>query len=415
MIPILIRRWLTVLMAMFAVATFAAPRDEYILGPSDVVKISVYENPEMLTETRIGENGKIHFPLLGEIAIGGLSIAEAENKIGDALRTGKFVPKPHVTLFVTAFRSQQVSVLGYVNRPGLYPIEKPTRLSEMLANAGGINPSGADVLTLTRVEAGQLKKIDINQNKAFGSGDVALDIPVRGGDVIFVPRAPQYYIYGEVQHPGYLRLEQDMTVTQALAGGGGVTARGSETRIRISRRDRTSGKTQTYDAPLDAPVLADDVIFVPATQFYIYGEIQRPGPYRIEPHMNLTQAIAVGGGPTGRGSETSVRISRRDKDGKMRLFEAGPNELILPDDAVYMNLFQYYIYGEVQRPGSYRIEANMNAMQALANGGGVTPRGTERGMKVSRRDKDGNLKTIDLAPTELILPEDVIYVKERLF
>ncbi len=135
-----------------AAAAAAAPtptpsqvKPDYPLGVGDAIRIQVFQNPDLTIETRVSENGSITYPLIGSVDIGGLSIAQAEKKIADALQKGGFIQKPQVTIALTQIRGNQVAVLGQVQRPGRFPLESTsTRLSDMLANAGGATPMGDD-------------------------------------------------------------------------------------------------------------------------------------------------------------------------------------------------------------------------------------------------------------------------------
>jgi polysaccharide export outer membrane protein len=159
-------------------------------------------------------------------------------------------------------RGNQVSVLGQVARPGRFPLETAnTRLSDMLANAGGATPSGDDVAIVTGVRNGQAFRKLINIPSIFLADKLADDLVLQGGDTIYVHRAPVFYIYGEAQRPGSFRIERDMTVMQALAQGGGPTQRGSEKRLRLHRRS-ADGTVQQLEPKLTDPVLSDDVIYV---------------------------------------------------------------------------------------------------------------------------------------------------------
>ena len=313
----------------------SADSRDYVLGAGDVVRITVFEHPDMATEARISESGKVRFPLIGEVSLGGLSVSGAEMRIAEQLRTGGYVKRPEVSIIVTQFKGQQVSVLGQVNRPGRYPIDGPTKLSDLLAIAGGVALGGADQIILTRKVNGKLSRTEVNQVAAFQSGELSLDVPIESGDVIFVGRAPQFYIHGEVQRPGSFRLESNMSVAQALAIGGGVTARGSEREIRLTRRD-LSGKPATTSAKINDLVLPDDVLVVGSAQFYIYGEVQRPGTFRVEPNMTVMQALAMGGGVTPRGTDRGMKLVRRDKAGKLVYYDAVLEDFIQPDDVIYV-------------------------------------------------------------------------------
>jgi len=201
-------------------------------------------------------------PLIGAVALGGLTVPGAQTKIEKLLRDGGFVNNPQVTLQTTQIRSSQVSILGQVNRPGRYPIEAVgSKVSEMIAGAGGVLPGGADVVTLVGTRDGKPIKLDIDLPAVLQGGHAELDATVANGDIVYVDRAPIYYIYGEVQHPGQFRLERGMTFMQALAQGGGLTAKGTERGLRVNRRD-SSGAVKTLEITLNDPVLRDDVIYV---------------------------------------------------------------------------------------------------------------------------------------------------------
>ncbi|MGH8769279.1 MAG: polysaccharide biosynthesis/export family protein, partial [Burkholderiales bacterium] len=131
-----------VLSATFSLGIQAQDKQpEYRFGPGDTVRIQVYQNPDLTLETRVTENGTITFPLIGNVKIGGLTVAAAEVAIADALRLGGYIKQPQVTVMPVLIRSTQVSVLGQVNRPGRYPLETLNiNVSEVLAIAGGIAP-----------------------------------------------------------------------------------------------------------------------------------------------------------------------------------------------------------------------------------------------------------------------------------
>jgi polysaccharide export outer membrane protein len=244
----------------------ASPSD-YPLGPGDIVRIQVFQSPDMTTEARISESGELSFPLIGAVRVGGLTPGAAEQLIAARLRDGGFIQRAQVTLNVTQFRSQQVSVLGSVGRPGRYPLEqRGTRLTEILATAGGILPGGADTVILVRRDPSQDVRMEIDLPSLYLGGKMSQDIEVRGGDSLYVHRAPYYYVFGQVQRPGQFTLERDMNVRQALAKGGGFTMRARENAVVIQRRD-ASGKMVERQAGLDEPVRADDQIYVRESLF----------------------------------------------------------------------------------------------------------------------------------------------------
>jgi polysaccharide export outer membrane protein len=235
---------------------------EYRLGAGDSIAVQVYQSPDLSLESRVSESGLITYPLIGNVPLGGLSLAEAEKTIADALRVGGFVRSPQVNITLKQVRGNQVAVLGQVNRPGRFPLETVnTRVSDMLATAGGVTSTGDDVLILTGQRQGQAFRRVIDIPGLFLNQKPEDDIVVVGGDTLYVNKAPMFYIYGEAQRPGPYRVERGMTVMQALAQGGGPTARGSQNRLKLHRRDATGKVIETVPQLTDA-VRSEDVIYV---------------------------------------------------------------------------------------------------------------------------------------------------------
>ena len=245
----------------------AAAVTEYRLGAGDVVRISVFQNPELTLETRVTEAGVISYPLLGVVRVGGLSVTEAEKRVADGLRSGNFVKSPQVTLVVLQVRGNQASVLGQVNRPGRYPIEvADMRLTDLLATAGGTAAGGADIVIVTGTRNGQPFRQEVDLPTLFANGGAGKDFLVLNGDTVWVDRQPIVYIYGEVQRPGAMRLERDMTLLQALATGGGLTARGTDKGIKVHRKSE-SGKVQVIEPVMTDTLREGDVVFVRESLF----------------------------------------------------------------------------------------------------------------------------------------------------
>jgi polysaccharide export outer membrane protein len=240
---------------------------EYTIAPGDNIRIVVFQNTDLTLETRVTENGTISYPLIGMVRIGGMRIGAAEQVIGKALRDGGFVRNPQVNIILLQMRGNQVSVLGLVNKPGRFPLETvDIRVSELLAIAGGISSGGADVVVLTGVRDDKPFRREIEIAGLFLDNRTPDDVKVASGDVMYVHRAPVYYIYGEVQKPGSYRVERGMTVRQALAMAGGPTTRGTERGLRLHRR-APKGTVEASSPEMDSAVLADDVYFVRESLF----------------------------------------------------------------------------------------------------------------------------------------------------
>jgi polysaccharide biosynthesis/export protein len=258
--------------AVLCIATMTLPfaalgQSREVLGEGDSIRITVFQNPDLTTETRISERGTITFPLIGEVPLAGLTPARAEARIAEHLVKGKFLVKPQVSVNLVQVRSRQVSVLGQVARPGRYPLDDTSStLTDILALAGGVSPTGDDKVTITMKRDGKVVMLGVDVPTMYRTGDLSKNIRMENGDVIFVQRAPVFYIYGEVQRAGSYRLEQSMTVMQALSVGGGVTARGTDRGLKIRRRGPDGG-LRTLDARLTDLVEPNDVIYVKESLF----------------------------------------------------------------------------------------------------------------------------------------------------
>jgi polysaccharide export outer membrane protein len=264
-------RWMIAALAMLFCLGFAGnsawAQPEYLLAPGDILKISVFKNPDLSLDVRVSETGAIGYPLIGSVPVKGLTLPAAESKIAQMLRDGGFVVNPQVNILLTEGFGNLVSVIGEVNKPGRYSVDAAGgHVSGMLAAAGGISATGGEVVTVSGVRAGKSTRRDVDIAKMSATGNPADDIELYGGDTLYVSRAPMFYIYGQVQKPGQYRLEQGMTVIQALATGGGVTGKGTQRGIVRHRRD-ASGKIKESSAALDEDVQDKDVIYVKESLF----------------------------------------------------------------------------------------------------------------------------------------------------
>lgn len=267
-------RWVAGVAVAFTLALTVQPchaqaARPYLLGAGDVVRITVFQNPDLTTEARVSDGGELSFPLVGSVAVGGLTTAQSEQRIASALRSGNFVLRPQVNMTVMQFRSRQVSVLGYVNRPGRYPLEDQSlRLADVLSLAGGVGQLGGDTVIVSRMAkpGGNEERVVIDLDAVFVLNDLEKNIEMQAGDTVYVPRYPMFYIYGQVNRPGQYRLERNMTLQQALALGGGPTLRGTEKGIQIRRREGGTRVDTLNAGPADR-VMQDDVIYVRESVF----------------------------------------------------------------------------------------------------------------------------------------------------
>ena len=250
------------------------PATDATVGPGDLLQIGVSGYPELSVNTRISSNGDITYPYVGSVAVKGMTTSQVESLLATRLTAGAFVRQPQVTVLVIEVQSQLVAVMGQVNKPGQYPLQASHKVLDLLAQAGGVvqgavgglvvNGTGVagDDATLVRRDG---TKVSISLPGLF-SGDSTQNPSVAGGDSIYVPRAPQFYVYGEVQRPGVYKLERNMTVSQAISAGGGLTDRGSDRRIVVKRRE-PDGTERQHKVRGGDVVQTDDVLLVKQSLF----------------------------------------------------------------------------------------------------------------------------------------------------
>ena len=252
---------LLMLQVLLINSPFVLAEEEYKLGGGDTISIRVYEQPDLSISARISQDDQtIVYPLLGEVAIGGLTPEAAGKKLARLLREGGFIKSPQVTLTVDKFVSQKIPIMGEVQRPGEYPLEGESRVVDLIAQAGGVRPDAADVIIVVKNENGKSIKREIDLLR-FYAGDMSQNIEVSRGDFILVPKMDTFYIYGEVRSPGNYRLERDMTVMQAVSVAGGVTARGSLKGMVVTRK-LADGSPQKIKLQLNDKLQPDDVLYL---------------------------------------------------------------------------------------------------------------------------------------------------------
>ena len=270
--PVRRRRWAGLfglyMVSLIALAAIpSAARAAYLLGPGDLLKITVFKNADLSLDVRVSDSGSIGYPLVGAVPVGGLTLDAAEKKIAKMLQDGGFVVNPQISILLTQGFNDLVSVIGEVNKSGRYSTEQAGgHLSGMLASAGGISPAGSEVVTVIGERNGKPFRREVDIVKMSSSGNAGDDIELLGGDTVFVRKQPLFYIYGQVRKPDQYPLQSGMTVMQALATGGGVTGKGTQRGIVRHRRD-ASGKVKEESVSLDDDVQDKDVIYVKESLF----------------------------------------------------------------------------------------------------------------------------------------------------
>lgn len=224
----------------------------YVIGPGDVIEVSVLGQPEFTTRARVRTDGTIALPFLGDTSVQGKTALVLASEIGAKLRAGGYYAKPIPNVEVVGFASNYVTLLGAIGQPGLQPIDREYRVSEVVARAGGIRADGADYVVLRR-ESGEELRLPFVKLAMGGDAD---DPVVRPGDKLYVPEAERYYIYGQINAPGAFPLKGELTLRKAIAQSGGLTPSGSAKRVKVFR----NGVEQR--AELENPIQAGDVIVI---------------------------------------------------------------------------------------------------------------------------------------------------------
>ena len=282
------------------------------IGPDDLLTISIFEAPEMNCTVRVSASGEISFQLLGPVHAAGLTPRELESVLQGLLRR-TYIKDPHVGVFVQELQSHSVSVVGAVKMPGVFQIRETKTVIEVLSMAQGLAEDAGDTVLIVRGAApaesshadvpdpkpleitpvfppgdGVAKYdspkppatgknaeiVEISLKKLLESADSALNVPVRPGDIVKVPRAGIVYVVGEVQRPGgfVLQNNENISVLQALALAEGPTHTSSIKHARIIRTDPATGKRTEIPMNLgkifsgkapDAFLQPKDVVFVP--------------------------------------------------------------------------------------------------------------------------------------------------------
>jgi len=241
---------------------------KYIIGEGDILVIRVYDNEELDTTVRVGDDGIINMQLLGQVKVSGMDVSSIASHIEGLLADGYLI-LPQVNVFVEEYRSKKVTILGQVDQPGLYELQGPISLLELISKAGGLTEDAGGLITIKRkaiINDDEKKVVTIDIERLIEQGDTLLNISIQDGDSIYIDKAGVFFITGEVKKPGSYRYEDKPTVLKALTLAGGFTDHGAPGRIRIIRI--IDGKEVILkNVSMDELVLPDDVIVVPETYF----------------------------------------------------------------------------------------------------------------------------------------------------
>ena len=256
-------------------AAQAAANGDYRIGPEDLLELTLFDIQDRdgeprIVQARVSNTGYTTLPLIGNAAAAGLTPMELEEELRGAY--SKFIHQPQLTVFVREFRSYPVSIIGYVDSPGIVELRGRKTVFEALAMAGGLTDEASKQVRLTRTTLEGTQTVLVDLDQIADQGELTMNVDVLPGDVITVPKAGTFYVEGIVNKPGAYPLLQETTVSQAIATAGGPdlayaktsgtklyrkTAEGERVVIPINLAALQKGKEE------DLLIMQDDVIVVP--------------------------------------------------------------------------------------------------------------------------------------------------------
>jgi polysaccharide export outer membrane protein len=263
---------------------------DYRIGPDDLIQVTIYNIPEQEARAtprtvilRVSQQGMIVVPMVGELNVKGMTIVDVQSELGK--RYSKYIRNPQIGVMVTEYR-QRVSVMGAVQKPGVFELTGPKTVIDMLALAGGVTErAGNQVHVYRQDEKGGRQSIVIdlmvlaNNSGSVSQNSQAVNMPMQAGDVVNVPQSGMFFVDGAVGKPGSYALGRNYTLRQALATAGGVNDELADYGAVTINRRQTPEKMETLSVDLnsviagtstDPQVLPDDVILVPVSGFKFF-------------------------------------------------------------------------------------------------------------------------------------------------
>ncbi len=251
----------------------------YRIGRQDLLEIDVFGVEELKQTVRVSDDGSITLPLLGRLAVAGLTKAELEGLIARLLDE-RYVRDPQVTVFVKEYESRKVAVSGAVKKPDTYEMLGDKTLLEMISIAGGLDKDlGKEIVIFRQDDHGTTRRIAVDLERLVYDADPSLNLAVLPGDIIYVPAVEKIRIFvtGAVKSPNLYEVPraEPVTVLRAITLAGGTTDRAAERRVKIfrtgpdgARREIVVDLRKVKRGKAEDPVLErDDVILVPETFF----------------------------------------------------------------------------------------------------------------------------------------------------
>lgn len=249
---------------------------DYVVGPQDVLTIAIFGHADLNGQFRVDADGTFTFPLVGRVKAGELTVRQLEGEMARLLR--EYIKAPQVSVAIAQYKSRRLFIVGEVRNPGTYALTGDMSLIEAIALAGSALPTASGDVLIVRagangaadgsapvVPAGDKAGVERVDLDALQRGNLEHNVALRDGDTVFIPRAENVFLVGQVRNPGAYPVRRGMTVLQALALAGGVTERGASNRVEVERME--NGDKVKVRVRLDDVVRGGDTIIVPARFF----------------------------------------------------------------------------------------------------------------------------------------------------
>jgi polysaccharide export outer membrane protein len=264
----------------------APPEYALRIGAGDLLEVKIYDVPEWDSKVRVSNRGVVNLPLVGAIEVAGLTIDEAEDLVAQRYVEGQFLTKPHVSVFVSEYATQGVSVLGEVEKPGVYPVYGPRNLFDVISAAGGVTDKAGKFIDISRRGSlGAPTRIEVNSD---GSRAMEGNVPVYPGDTVLVHKAGLVYVVGDVFKPGGFIMEnnESLTVLQAIALAQGTNKTAALKKAKLIRRTENG-------SPVEIPISLDKILAAKAEDMKLQPDDIVFVPYSAGKHVALRSIEAV--------------------------------------------------------------------------------------------------------------------------
>jgi len=422
----------------------------YQIGVGDVLDINVVKPIPITSRMTVTSDGTITFPYIGSVQARGHTLSQVQSEIQN--RIGNYMDYPIVSVSLWEARSKKFTIYGQVIRPGAYPAEADMSLLRAISLAGGLSvPDATGVIKVLRQNKKTKSKSVIFDSDLTTVLNGKQDVLIEAGDTVVVT-IDRFFIYGEVYHPGSYPLEAGMSLPNAITIAGGFAVNnaagfiqsGSMGRVRLFRANPEADAVPVFESDINSilgsgrkiSVHAGDTIVVSVDKFFVTGQVNRPGAYPVEEHMSLLDAISTAGGLTADASTGMIKLLRPKMDSASGpplevdvasvLNGTAPVVPIHASDNIVVTANNFYVYGEVSKPGMYSLESKTTALTAISIAGGFSRFGSASRVKVVRiNEKTGGYETLKVNINEavagnskadvMLMPGDIVVVSEGIF